>query len=243
MENRSCLNSTVWKRVCMRKAFQMTLVSVAVAMAVAAEGGESSLSGADILAGRSLSDFICRNATPETVAETFSLTNGVLTANAAYALVLESPERYDCESFVLSAEVRYESDGFADSGLQFCIEDVAENTVRRRMEYQLKTVDIGDGWGLGGIRAARNASAPYRKPNAAGDVRMPRLTAPAWKSGVWYSVSVRKEGNRFTFFFDGKLVNTFVVDGATPGRIGFQTKPYPEGRGTVSFRNVRMLQL
>ena len=227
----------------MRKVFQMTFFAVAVVMAVAAEGVESSLSGADILAGRSLSDFICRNATPETVAETFSLTNGVLTANAAHPLVLESPERYDCESFVLSAEVRYESDGFADSGLQFCIEDVAENTVRRRMEYQLKTVDIGDGWGLGGIRAARNASAPYRKPNAAGDVRMPRLTAPAWKSGVWYNVSARKEENRFTFFFDGKLVNTFVVDGATPGRIGFQTKPYPEGRGTVSFRNVRMLQL
>jgi hypothetical protein len=72
---------------------------------------------------------------------------------------------------------------------------------------------------------------------------MPRQTALAWKSGVWYNVSVRKEANRFTFFFDGKLVNTFVVDGATPGRIGFQTKPYPEGRGTVFFRNVRMLQL
>ena len=227
----------------MRKAFQMTLVSVAVAMAASVGGRENSMSGTDILAGRSLSDFICRNAAPETVAETFSLTNGVLTANAAHPLVLESPERYDCESFVLSAEVRYESDGFADSGLQFCIEDVSENTVRRRMEYQLKTVDIGDGWGLGGIRAARNIGEPYKKPNKAGDVRMPRQTTPVWKSGVWYNVSVRKEGNRFTFFFDGKLVNTFVVDGATPGRIGFQTKPYPEGRGTVSFRNVRMLQL
>ena len=228
----------------MRKVFQMTFFAVAVVMAVAVEGVESSLSGADILAGRSLSDFICRNAAPETVAETFSLTNGVLTANAAYALVLESPERYDCESFVLSAEVRYESDGFADSGLQFCIEDVVgKNAVRRRVEYQLKTVDIGDGWGLGGIRAARNIGEPYRKPNAAGDVRMSRQTTSAWKSGVWYSVSVRKEGNRFTFFFDGKLVNTFVVDGVTSGRIGFQTKPYPEGRGTVSFRNVRMLQL
>jgi hypothetical protein len=220
------------------------LFAIGVVMAVADEGGESSLSGTDILAGRSLSDFICRNAAPETVAETFSLTNGVLTANAAHALVLESPERYDCESFVLSAEVRYESDGFADSGLQFCIEDVAgKNAVRRRMEYQLKTVDIGDGWGLGGIRAARNIGEPYKKPNKAGDVRMPRQTTPVWKSGVWYNVSVGKEGNRFTFFFDGKLVNTFVVEGATSGRIGFQTKPYPEGRGAVSFRNVRMRQL
>ena len=228
----------------MRKNVNIVLVAIAATTVFSVSGVESSMSGMDILAGRSLSDFICRNAAPETVAETFSLTNGVLTANAAYALVLESPERYDCESFVLSAEVRYESDGFADSGLQFCIEDVAgKNAVRRRMEYQLKTVDIGDGWGLGGIRAARNAGEPYRKPNAAGDVRMPRLTAPAWKSGVWYNVSARKEENRFTFFFDGKLVNTFVVDGATPGRIGFQTKPYPEGRGTVSFRNVRMLQL
>ena len=228
----------------MRKAFQMTLVSVVVAMAASVDGRENSMSGTDILAGRSLSDFICRNAAPETVAETFSLTNGVLTANAAHALVLESPERYDCESFVLSAEVRYESDGFADSGLQFCIEDVAgKNAVRRRMEYQLKTVDIGDGWGLGGIRAARNIGEPYKKPNKAGDVRMPRQTTPVWKSGVWYNVSVGKEGNRFTFFFDGKLVNTFVVEGATSGRIGFQTKPYPEGRGAVSFRNVRMLQL
>jgi hypothetical protein len=221
----------------------MILVFVATVTVVSVEGVDVSMSGTDILAGRSLSDFTCRNAAPETVTETFSLTNGVLTANAAHALVLESPERYDCESFVLSAEVRYESDGFADSGLQFCIEDVAENTVRRRMEYQLKTVDIGDGWGLGGIRAARNVGEPYRKPNAAGDVRMPRQTTPVWKRGVWYNVSVRKEGNRFTFFFDGKLVNTFVVDGVTSGRIGFQTKPYPEGRGAVSFRNVRMLQL
>lgn len=228
----------------MRKTVQMILVAIAAAMAVSAGGAEGSISGVDILAGRRLSDFICRNAAPETVTETFSLTNGVLTANASHALVLVSHERYDYESFVLSAEVRYESGGFADSGLQFCIEDVAEKSaVRRRMEYQLKTVDIGDGWGLGGIRAARNAGEPYRKPNAAGDVRMPRQTAPAWKSGVWYKVSVRKEGNRFTFFFDGKLVNTFVVDGVTSGRIGFQTKPYPEGRGTVSFRNVRMLQL
>jgi hypothetical protein len=222
----------------------MILVFVATVTVVSVEGVDVPMSGTDILAGRSLSDFICRNAAPETVAETFSLTNGVLTANAAHALVLESPERYDCESFVLSAEVRYESDGFADSGLQFCIEDVAgKNAVRRRMEYQLKTVDIGDGWGLGGIRAARNIGEPYRKPNVAGDVCMPRLMVPAWKSGVWYNVSVRKEGNRFTFFFDGKLVNTFVVDGVTSGRIGFQTKPYPEGRGAVSFRNVRMLQL
>ncbi len=227
----------------LEKNVNIVLVAIAATTVFSASGVESSMSGADILAGRSLSDFICRNATPETVAETFSLTNGVLTANAAHALVLESPERYDCESFVLSAEVRYESDGFADSGLQFCIEDVAENTVRRRMEYQLKTVDIGDGWGLGGIRAARNIGEPYKKPNKAGDVRMPRQTTPVWKRGVWYNVSVRKEGNRFTFFFDGKLVNTFVVDGVTSGRIGFQTKPYPEGRGAVSFRNVRMLQL
>lgn len=227
----------------LEKNVNIVLVAIAATTVFSASGVESSLSGADILAGRSLSDFICRNAAPETVTETFSLTNGVLTANAAYALVLESPDRYDCESFVLSAEVRYESDGFADSGLQFCIEDVAENTVRRRMEYQLKTVDIGDGWGLGGIRAVRNAGEPYRKPNAAGDVRMPRQTTPVWKRGVWYNVSVRKKGNRFTFFFDGKLVNAFVVEGATFGRIGFQTKPYPEGRGTVSFRNVRMLQL
>jgi hypothetical protein len=227
-----------------RDCIRIILVFVATVTVVSVEGVDVPMSGTDILAGRSLSDFICRNAAPETVAETFSLTNGVLTANAAHALVLESPERYDCESFVLSAEVRYESDGFADSGLQFCIEDVAEkNAVRRRMEYQLKTVDIGDGWGLGDIRAARNAGEPYRKPNAAGDVRMPRQTTPAWKSGVWYNVSVRKEGNRFTFFFDGKLVNAFVVDGVTSGRIGFQTKPYPEGRGAVSFRNVRMLQL
>ena len=124
----------------MRKVFQMTFFAVAVVMAVAAEGVESSLSGADILAGRSLSDFICRNATPETVAETFSLTNGVLTANAAYALVLESPERYDCESFVLSAEVRYESDGFADSGLQFCIEDSFPNALAARENKLYATI-------------------------------------------------------------------------------------------------------
>ena len=73
---------------------------------------------ADVLAGRKLSDFICRDATMKAVGETFSLTNGVLTANASHALVLESPDRYDCENFLMQAEVRYESDGFADSGLE-----------------------------------------------------------------------------------------------------------------------------
>jgi hypothetical protein len=59
----------------------MTFFAVAAAMAVADEESGCSMSGVDILAGRSLSDFICRNAAPETVAETFYLTNGVLTAN------------------------------------------------------------------------------------------------------------------------------------------------------------------
>ena len=107
---------------------------------VKTKGAEGSISGVDILAGRSLSDFICRNAAPETVAETFFLTNGVLTANASHALVQESPERYDCESFVLSAEVRYESDGFADSGLQFCVEDNFPNALAARENKLYATI-------------------------------------------------------------------------------------------------------
>ena len=207
-----------------------------------AQGGSAAVAvAADILAGRDLSDFICRGASPEAVAETFSLTGGVLAANAAHALVLESQERFDCENFVLQAEIRYESDGFADSGLQFCIEDAGGKC--RMIEYQLKTTDIGDGWGLGGIRAARSVGEPYRKPNKAGDVRMPRQTAPVCKRGMWHRVSLLKNGNAISFFFDGVPVNAFVVDGAAAGRIGFQTKPCPEGRGSVSFRNVRMFQL
>jgi hypothetical protein len=210
-----------------------------------AHGTSASIAVAsDVLARRSLSEFICRDASPEVIAETFSLSNGVLTANASHALVLTSPERYDYDSFVLRAEVRYESDGFADSGLQFCIGDVDENGGKgERMEYQLKTTCIGDGWGLGGIRAARGIGKPYRKPNAAGDVCMPRLATPVWKSGVWHKVSVVKYGNRFSFFLDGLPVNEFVVDSAATGRIGFQTKPYPQGRGAVSFRNVSAIPL
>ena len=56
---------------------------------------------ADVLAGRKLADFICRDATTKAVGETFSLTNGVLTANASHALVLESSDRYGCENFVM----------------------------------------------------------------------------------------------------------------------------------------------
>ena len=55
-------------------------------------GVESSRSKVDILAGRSLSDFVCRNALPEIVAETFSLTNGVLTANAVGEISASVPE-------------------------------------------------------------------------------------------------------------------------------------------------------
>ena len=59
----------------------IVLVAIAAATVFSASGVESSMSKVDILAGRSLSDFVCRNALPETVAETFSLTNGVLTAS------------------------------------------------------------------------------------------------------------------------------------------------------------------
>lgn len=228
----------------MSEIVRMMMVAIAVEMAAFAGGKENPMLAVDILAGRHLSDFFCHDASQDAVAETFSLSNGVLTANAAHALVLECPERYDYENFALFAEVRYGSGGFADSGLQFCIEDIpGKNGIRKRMEYQLKTVDIGDGWGLGGIRAARSAGASYLKPNAAGDVRIRRQSAPVWISGVWHKVSVIKEGNRFSFFFDGKIINTFVVDAATGGWIGFQTKPYPEGRGVVSFKNVKIMQL
>ena len=62
-----------------RYCIRMILVFVATVTVVSVEGVDVPLSGTDILVGRSFSDFICRNAAHETVAETFSLTNGVLT--------------------------------------------------------------------------------------------------------------------------------------------------------------------
>ena len=82
----------------MRKNVNIALDAIAATTVFSASGVESSMSKVDILAGRSLSDFVCRNALPETVAETFSLTNGVLTANAVgeiSASVLEVCEMHD----------------------------------------------------------------------------------------------------------------------------------------------------
>ena len=76
----------------MRKNVNIALVAIAATTVFSASGVESSMSKVDILAGRSLSDFVCRNALPETVAETVSLTNGVLTANAVGEISASVPE-------------------------------------------------------------------------------------------------------------------------------------------------------
>ena len=76
----------------LEKNVNIVLVAIAATTVFSASGGESFLSSVDILAGRSLSDFVCRNALQETVAETFSLTNGVLTANAVGEISASVPE-------------------------------------------------------------------------------------------------------------------------------------------------------
>lgn len=51
--------------------------------------------------------------------------------------------------------VRYESEGFADSGIQFCVTHPNGGIVRSGIEYQLKTGAIGDGWALPGVSISR----------------------------------------------------------------------------------------
>ena len=196
----------------------------------------------DVLSGAELASFACPAAKAGEIGLTFALTNDILVANAERSLVLEAPVACACGDFVLTADVRYESEGFADSGIQLCVTHPNGGIVRSGIEYQLKTGSIGDGWALPGASISRcgGQAAP---PNQEGYSCLPRLKDSKWKVGAWHRASVIKRGSHIQFFFDGKQVNEFVADGLKDGRIGFQTKPYPEGRGTVSFRNVRLYDI
>ena len=192
----------------------------------------------DVLGGAELASFVCPAAKAGEIGLTFAITNGILVANAERALVLESPDDYPFGDFVLTADVRYESEGFADSGIQLCVTHPNGGIARSGIEYQLKTGAIGDGWALPGVSIARCGQTAL--PNREGYACLPRLKDSKWKVGVWHRASVIKRGSHVQFFFDGEQVNEFVAEGLKCGKIGFQTKPYPEGRGVVSFRNVRI---
>lgn len=193
----------------------------------------------DVLSGGDLSSFRCPMAEAGEIGLTFALTNGILVANAKRALVLESPRDCDFRDFVLAADVRYENEGFADSGIQFCVTHPNGGIVRSGIEYQLKTGAIGDGWALPGVSISR-CGGQTASTNQEGYACLPRLKDSKWKAGVWHRVSVIKRGSHIQFFFDGEQVNEFVAEGLKDGKIGFQTKPYPEGCGSVSFRNVKL---
>lgn len=199
----------------------------------------------NVLEGRRLSEFLCADAGADVVAQVFSLSNGVLSANMSKALVLESPEKCGSGSFAFLAEMRYAGDGYFNGGLQFCVEDVKEGgkVSRRGIEYRMNTERSGNGFATAGIRMKRSTDEQWVAPDASGVSHMRRLKTPAWKPGVWHRVSVLKDGDRVSFFFDGRPVNTFIVEGAGAGRIGFRTIPCPKGQGALSFRNVKMFQL
>ena len=51
-------------------------------------------------------------------------------------------------------------------------------------------------------------------------------------------VDFRRRGLDCELYIEGKLANRCTVMDADGGRIGFQTRPYPEGKAPILYRNM-----
>ncbi len=189
----------------------------------------------DLLAGKTLADFdaIGPEAGPRVIGDTFEIKDGVLTMNGTHAAVLMTKALTEAD-FTLTMEVSYATGAFGDAGFVIGLRSDSQGYCGYTgLEVQGKTTDIGDVWGWPGYAVARDTAA---RPD--GYLRVPRLAAVGAEAGAWNRLEIAAYGGVVTVKWNGSVVNRCRVTGATAGRIGFQTQPYPNGRVTVRCRKV-----
>ena len=226
---------------CLKSAVALAVASFAVFVSfggVAFDGSATRL-----LDGRTLDDFESIPCLPKgEIAKAYSISNGMMRASGEIDAILVTRETYS--NFDLSFDVCYPEDGFGDGGVSLFVRTLPELTdVYTGLEIQTKTGDLGDIWGLPRFVISRDAETPPPKGRMnvrIGEVfrRMPRFKDVPHIPGRWMHVDFKRKGLDCELKIDGILVNRCRLEVSCEGRIGFQTKPYPQGKAPVLYRNM-----
>ena len=220
----------------MKMVFQLFVVA-----AIALQGvyGRS----VDLLAGRTLADFDCLLTDDKAaIARAYSISGGVMRVSGESRAFLVTKETY--RDFDLSFDMSYPEEGFGDGGIMLWVRSLPDRPdIYTGMEIQTKTGYLGDLWGLSRFRLSQDASTPVPEghidPNTKERYRrIPRISDVAYVPGQWLHVDFRRRGLDCELYIEGKLANRCTIMDTEGGRIGFQTRPYPEGKAPVLYRNV-----
>ena len=211
--------------------------------------GQSNVAGrvcgrsVDLLAGRTLADFDCLLTDDEAaIARAYSISGGVLRASGEVRAILVTKESY--RDFDLSFDMTYPEEGFGDGGIVLWSRMLPDRPdIHTGMEIQTKTGYLGDLWGLSRFLLSRDAATPppdgHVDPNTNERYRrIPRIADVSYVPGQWLHVDFRRRGPDCELRIDGRLVNRCTVMDAGVGRIGFQTRPYPEGKVPILYKNM-----
>ena len=235
----------------MKKRFWKFILAVLAAYALqGAELGnkdkahvESSVRRVDLLAGRTLADFDCLLTDDKAaIARAYSISGGVMRVSGESRAFLVTKETY--RDFDLSFDMSYPEEGFGDGGIMLWVRSLPDRPdIYTGMEIQTKTGYLGDLWGLARFRLSQDASTPVPEGHIDSNTkeryrRIPRISDVTYVPGQWLHVDFRRRGLDCELYIEGKLVNRCTVMDTEGGRIGFQTRPYPEGKAPILYRNM-----
>ena len=198
----------------------------------------------DLLAGKALSDFECLlTDDAEAISRAYSLSEGVMRVLGEVRAILVTKETYG--DFDLSFDINYPEPGFGDGGVMLWVKMLPDRPdIHTGMEIQTKTGCLGDLWGLSRFVLSRDAATPPPEGHIDSLTEeryrcIPRLVDVQVSTAQWHHVDFRRHGRDCELLIDGKLVNRCTI-AADPGegRIGFQTRPYDEGKAPILYRNM-----
>lgn len=220
----------------------LPLFSVAT-MTLFASAGQS----VDLLTGRTLADFDCLLTDDKAaIARAYSISDGVMRVSGEVRAILVTKEIY--RDFDLSFDMSYPEEGFGDGGIILWVRMLPDRPdIHTGMEIQTKTGCLGDLWGLSRFVLSRDASTPSPDGHIDSNTNeryrcIPRMADVSYVSGQWLHVDFRRRGLDCELYVDGKLVNRCTVMNADAGRIGFQTRPYPEGKVPILYKNMLLTE-
>lgn len=193
--------------------------------------------------GKSLDDFTVLLKDNSNAPHVFSLQDGILKVTANDSGWLMTKKEYENVHF--SVEVCYPTSGFVDSGVTFWMNPVPGSEKHMSgLEVQMKSTDIGDLWGCAGFEI-HCGSAFFHSHTETGSgmkyCRAARRENSSVKPGEWMLLEmICSPAGEITIKVDGKVVNQCRTEERLKGRIGFQTKPYPQGKAPIWYRNAKI---